>query len=89
MILGTGKCEIFNARQLTGFSTGSQYYSLESKGILGDEFFPFGGVFCSFLLRSSAAWMRPTHIMVENLYSKSTNLTVNHNEKILSQQHLD
>lgn len=43
-----------------------------------------------FLLRSSTAWMRPTHIMECNwLYSKSTDLNCYLILKTSSQQHLD
>ena len=43
-----------------------------------------------FLLKMSTDWMRPTHIVKSNLlYSKSTDLNLNHVFKIPSQQYLE
>ena len=48
----------------------------------GTNFFSSGDL-SLFLLRSSTDWMRPTHIREANLlYSKSTDLNVNHIFKI-------
>jgi hypothetical protein len=69
----TGKSEIRRTGQQAGNSSRSQcrVCSLEA------EFLPLLGLWC-FHLRPSTDWMSTIHIMKGELYSKSTDLNVNH-----------
>ena len=88
-IVGTGKSTICRAGWQPGDSGKSRCYSLESSICRLET--QAGSLCCglkaelliqkpqSLLSRPSGVWMRPTHIKKGNLlYSKSTDLNVNH-----------